>query len=209
MYVEYLGIPGCGKTFWKDRHIEQIRAEGIPYLDVSRQKVMPFWLKVFYKIAEMFLLQLPKYKRQIRECEEVCKGCLKKPKYLPFSLAHCIKDIVMASLLHDIFEGKKIYVNDEGQLQRVVSLVVQYGVPLERLLPWYLKYRGEATTIYVKTDVETAFVNIRKRNRHVCPMDELKDDALIAYETEFFECCELLAKEIKFNFDLKKICPKL
>ena len=205
MYVEYLGIPGCGKTFWKDKYLEHLRTEDKAFLDVSRQKVMPLWLKVFYKLAETFLLQLSRYKRETREYEEVCKGCRKEPKYLPFSLAYCIKDIVLASLLHDIFGGKKIYVNDEGQLQRVVSLVVQYGVSLDRLLPLYMKYRGDVRTIYVTTDVDTAIANIRKRNRHVCPMDELTDSELRAYEQECYECCEQMAKEINSNFEEKKI----
>lgn len=205
MYVEYLGIPGCGKTFWKDKYLEQLRADGGALLDVSRQKVMPLWLKVFYKLAETFLLQLPRYKKETHEYEEACKGCRKEPKYLPFSLAYCIKDVVLASLLHDIFSGKKIYVNDEGQLQRVVFLVVQYGVSLDKLLPIYKKYRGDVKTIYVKTEVETAIANIRKRNRHVCPMDELSDNELRAYEQECYECCEQMAKEINSNFEVKKI----
>lgn len=205
MYVEYLGIPGCGKTFWKNKYLEQLRVDGKEFLDVSRQKVMPLWLKVFYKLAETFLLQLPRYKKQTREYEDACKGRRKEPKYLPFSLAYCIKDIVMASLLHDIFGGKKIYVNDEGQLQRVVFLVVQYGVPLDALLPIYMKYRGDVKTIYVKTEVDTAIANIRKRNRHVCPMDELTDNELRAYEQECNECCEKIAKEIRGNFEVKKI----
>lgn len=206
MYIEYLGIPGCGKTFWKDKYLEQLRADGGALLDVSRQKVMPLWLKVFYKLAESFLLQLPRYKNETREYEEVCKGYRKEPKYLPFSLAYCIKDIVLASFLHDIFGGKNIYVNDEGQLQRVVFLVVQYGVPLDALLPIYMKYRGDVKTIYVKTEVETAIANIRRRNRHVCPMDELTDNELKVYEQECYDCCVQLEKEISGNFEVKKIC---
>lgn len=206
MYIEYLGIPGCGKTFWKDDYLLNLSQSGQSFLDISRQKVMPFWLKVFYKLAETFLLQLPRYKKETREYEEVCMGCRTEPKYLPFSLAYCIKDIVLASLLHDIFGGKKIYVNDEGQLQRVVFLVVQYGVPLSRLLPLYKKYSGDVKTIYVKTEVDTAIDNIRKRNRHVCPMDELTDNELRAYEQECYECCEKIAKEISGNFEVKKIC---
>jgi len=204
MYIEYLGIPGCGKTYWKNKYLEQLKMEGKPYLDVSRQKVMLLWLKVFYKFAERFLLKMPRYKKEILEYKDACIGCSHEPKYLPFSLDYCIKDIVLASLLHDIFAGKKHYVNDEGQLQRVVFLVVQYGVLLENLLPIYLKHRGDVKTIYMKTEVDKAFANIRKRNRHVCPMDELSNAELKAYETEFLECCEKIANKIKCNFDVKK-----
>lgn len=205
MYVEYLGIPGCGKTFWKDKYLEQLRAEGKPFLDVSRQKVMPLCLKVFYKFAETILLQFPKYKRLTQEYKSICNGCSREPKFVPFSLAYCIKDVVLATLLHDIFDGKKIYVNDEGQLQRLVFLSVQFGVAIDKLMPLNMKYRGDVKTIYVKTEVDTAFANIKKRNRHVCPMDELTDETLRAYESEYYKCCERLAEEINFNFEIKEI----
>ena len=203
MYIEYLGIPGCGKTFWKDKYIEELRKESISFLDVSRQKVMPLWLKVFYKLAEMLYLQLPKYKRMMQEYLEVCTNCTISPKYLPFSLTYCIKDIVLASLLHDVFRGKRIFINDEGQLQRVVFLTVQYDVPLENLLQLYMKYRGNVKTIYVQTPVEISLNNIRKRNRHVCPMDELSENELLEYETAFSEGCENVAKVMNNNFVVK------
>lgn len=205
MYVEYLGIPGCGKTFWKDKYLAQLKADGKPFLDVSRQKVMPLWLKVFYKFAETILLQCPKYKRLTQEYKSLCKGYPQEPKFIPFSLAYCIKDIVLATLLHDIFDGKKIYVNDEGQLQRLVFLSVQFGVAIDKLRPLYMKNRRAEKTIYVKTEIDTAFANIRKRNRHVCPMDELTDETLRAYETEFYNCCECLAENINDNFEIKEI----
>ena len=205
MYVEYLGIPGCGKTFWKEIFLEDLRREGVSYLDVSRQKVMPLWLKVFYKLAEIVLLQLPKYKKLTREYRNAIKNCSIVPRYLPFSLTYCIKDIVLASLLHDFFRGKRIYINDEGQLQRIVFLSIQYDVPFKDLFPLYMKYRGDVKTIYVQTPIETAMANIRKRNRHVCPMDELAEEELIKYGKAFFESCEKIAQEINDNFVVKKI----
>lgn len=205
MYIEYLGIPGCGKTFLKDKYLLNLSQSGQSFLDISRQKVMPLWLKVFYKFAETILLQLPKYKRLTQEYKTLCSGCLQEPKFVPFSLAYCIKDIVLATLLHDIFNGKKIYVNDEGQLQRLVFLSVQFGIDIDKLMPLYMKYRGNVKTIYVKTEVDKAFANIKRRNRHVCPMDELTDVLFKAYETEFYNCCEKIAMKINDRFEKKEI----
>lgn len=205
MHIEYLGIPGSGKTFWKNKYLEQLQTDGKKFLDLSRHKDMPFWLKVFYKIAETILMQLPKYKRQTKNYEQVCKGCKSEPKYLSYSLAYCIKDIVLASLLHDIFNGKKIYINDEGQLHRLVFLSVQFGVSIDLLMPIYMQYCGNVKSIYVKTEVETAFANIRKRNRHVCPMDELSDKTLREYESAYYESCERLTDFLTDNFVKKEI----
>lgn len=199
MYIEYLGIPGCGKTYHVTKYKEQLVNEGKAFLDISRQKLMPLWLKIFYKIAELFLLLLPKYKKQTQEYEEVCKGCLAVPKYLPFSLAYCIKDIVLASLLHDVFhKRKKIILNDEGQLQRIVFLVVQYDVSLNRVLSVYSKFKSDVKTLFIDTDIEVAFENIKRRNRHVCPMDEMADEELKQYLYDFYKNC------IEVNAMIKK-----
>lgn len=198
MYIEYLGIPGSGKTYHAAKYKKLLKEEGKNFLDVSRQKDMSLWLKVFYKLAENVLLLFPKYRKQAKEYENICRDCLDKPNYLPFTLSYCIKDIVLASLLHDVFDSKnRIFLNDEGQLQRIVFLVVQYDVPLDEILSVYNKYKGNVKTLYVKTDVVTALANIKNRNRHVCPMDEMDDKTLMLYITSFYHACESCYNTIK------------
>lgn len=215
MFFEYLGIPGGGKTFFANQYKERLTKDKMPFLDVSRKRTMPLWLKIFYKLAEFFLLKLPKYRHQIKEYEQLCKQSAKKPKYLPFSLDYCIKDIVLASLLHDVFNSKdKIFINDEGQLQRIVFLIVQYDIPFDKVWAIY-KNRKNVNTCYIDQDVETAFRNIRNRNRHVCPMDEMDDEKLKAYLQDCLDVCNMikemmmLNKESKHNFVVNVLSPIL
>lgn len=200
MHIEFLGIPGSGKTYQATQYKKKLIKDGILFLDVSRHKAMPFWLKVFYKITETFFLYLPKYKKQVKEYGNICDRCLSQPKYLPFSLAYCVKDIVLASVLHDVFRGKRrVIINDEGALQRIVFLCVQYDAPLDDLLTIYNKYRLGVKTLYVDTDVDTAYKNIRRRNRHVCPMDEMSIDNLKAYLQECLYVCERINEALSIS----------
>lgn len=193
MFEEYLGIPGCGKTFYANLYKEQLKSENKQFKDISRQKSMSLLLKVFYKFADYAIYVIPKYRKQVFLYREACLECRNKPKYIPFSLEYCIKDIVLASLLHDIFgNSKSIVLNDEGQLQRIVFLTVQYNVPLDKLLIIWKKYKSDIRTKYIQTSPTKAFLNIKKRNRHVCPMDELNNKLLQEYLEEFYKGCEYI-----------------
>ena len=195
MMIEYLGIPGSGKTTIMRQQIEEYKRQDVKYQDLSRYKGMPMWLKVFYKLADYAVYMLPKYKKQMTALREVCKGCPSEPKYLPFSLDYCIKDIVQATLLQDAFGGgKRLVLNDEGQMLRVVFLCVQYGVDVNAIMKC-LNVPSLVKTEYVKVDAETAYQRIKARNRHVCPMDELSDERLMEYLKDTENVCELVMRK--------------
>lgn len=190
MIVEYFGIPGCGKTYQAVLYKQQLNSKGKRYIDISRYSGMPLWLKVFYKLADYTILILPKYRKQIAKYREVCKGALKEPAFVPLSLNNCINDIVLYSLIYDVF-GRlgRIVVNDEGQLHRVIFLNVQFGVALDNLIPIYHSFRHREFCRYVKTTSEIAIQNIKRRNRRACIMDELKDETLRDYIKSFEGGC--------------------
>lgn len=191
MFEEYLGIPGGGKTYSATKYKKQLRRDGKSFKDISRQKGMSLWLRIFYRVADKIIYVLPKYRKQIKQYRIICKGCGQTPKYLPFSLEYCIKDIVLFSFLHDCFaDSKDIILNDEGQLQRFVFLSVQYDVSLDDLLVLWSESAGNVKTKYVRNSPEVAFKNIKRRNRHVCPMDELDDEQLAEYLEAYYLGCE-------------------
>lgn len=191
MIVEYFGIPGSGKTFQASLFKEKLWQEGIKYIDISRYSGMPLWLKVFYKLADYTILVLPKYRKQIAEYKAACKDCPKDPAFVPFTLDYCIKDIVLYSFINDIFRRSvKTTVNDEGQLHRVIFLIVQFNCPFEQVFGIYRSHMHNETIRYVQTSSEQAFQNIKNRNRKVCPMDEINDELLMEYIKTFEGVCE-------------------
>ena len=193
MIVEYYGIPGSGKTYLANLYKEQLKQEGKKFIDISRHSGMPLWLKTFYKFADYIILILPKYRWQISAYIEVCKDSIKEPDFLPLSKQYCIRDIVIYSLVYDVFSHlNRITLNDEGQLHRVLFLSVQFRVPLEYLMPVYQTFRHEGSCRYVKTTSGKAIQNIKHRNRKVCEMDEMKEEVLRDYIKAFEGvCCKM------------------
>lgn len=191
MIVEYFGVPGSGKTYHTNLYKEQLKYGGKKYIDISRYSAMPLWLKLLYKLADYTILILPKYRKEITEYKEVCKSCRRESTFVPFSLDYCIKDIVLYSLVYDVFRHfGRIVVNDEGQLHRVIFLVVQFNCSLEEALGIYKSHKHNETVRYIKTPSELAFRNIKKRNRKICPMDEMDDNFLMDYIKTFEKVCE-------------------
>ena len=198
MIIEYIGIPGCGKTYQANLYKQKIKTEGKKYLDISRHKGSPLWLKAFYKIANYGICLMPKYKSQIRQYYLACNECSDKPRYFPLPLKICIRDIVLSSLLHFLFaKTQRVILNDEGQLLKIAVLIVQYDVDIQKIMQVYNTEKHFEDIRYIQISVEEAFVNIRKRNRHVCEMDEMKDDELMAYLNKFDQVCRNCLKYIK------------
>lgn len=191
MIVEYFGIPGSGKTYQVKLYKQFLKLEGKQFLDISRFCGMPLWLKVFYKIADSVILVLPKYRKQFSEYKKLCKDCREESRFVPLSLNACIKDIVLYSMINDMFQhSNKIIINDEGQLHRVIFLIVQFNCSFEHAFGIYQSHKNKGIVRYIKTSSEQAFQNIKKRNRKVCPMDEMNDNLLKDYINAFKKVCE-------------------
>lgn len=199
MVVEFFGIPGSGKTFQANLFKKKLRHNRIKYIDFSRHSGMPLWMKIFYKMTDYAILVLPKYRKQIAEYKEVCKDCPKAPAFISFSLDYCIKDIVLYSFVNDMFrQSETIIVNDEGQLHRVIFLIVQFNCPFDQVFDLYLSHKHNETIRYVQTSSEQAFQNIKNRNRKVCPMDEMDDNLLKEYINTFARVCEeVICRDLK------------
>lgn len=202
MIVEYLGIPGSGKTYNKQLYIELLSKERRKWLDISRWKGMPLGLKLFYKFFDYFIFLIPKYRKLFKQYKEACFIKSNNSKYFPLSFETCLRDIVQASFLHDYFgEWNCIVLNDEGQLQRIVTMAVQFEVNLEDLMSVYLAEKHLEETRFVKISINDAFCNIKARNRHDCEMDEMNDEMLKNYLNDFDNACKMCMKMIKTNED--------
>lgn len=190
MIIEFFGIPGCGKTYQANLYKQHLKLEGKRYLDISRSRGLPLWLKLCYKLADFAILILPKYRKQIAEYREVCYDCPSEPAFVPISLDYCIKDIVLYSLVYDVFgSSRRIILNDEGQLHKIIVLIVQYCCPIDEVMKIYLSHKRKIEIKHIKTSLDKAFNNIKQRNRNVCPMDKMDDNKMKEYMRKFETVC--------------------
>lgn len=191
MLVEFFGVPGSGKTYYAHLYKESLKQNKKRYIDISRYNGMPFWLKVFYKLADYVIKILPRYRKQVAEYKEVCRECPREALFIPFSLDYCIKDIVLYSFANTFFRhSRRIIINDEGQLHRLIFLIVQFNCSIDLALEIYLSHKHDGTIRYVQTSSKQAFQNIKNRNRKVCPMDEMDDILLKNYINTFEKVCK-------------------
>lgn len=191
MIVEYFGIPGCGKTYQANLYKKELERKGIAYIDLSRWKGTPLWLKIFFKVTDKLFVIWPKYRNMRCRLRNLCKDVYsKKKKYLPFSVNYCIDRIISSVFLEDVFGNcNKIAINDEGLMQWVIFLNVQYGVEISDILLYIEPFNCQASMTFIDTHISNALDNIRKRNRHICPMDEMEDMALKGYLEDFYSAC--------------------
>ena len=200
MIVEYLGIPGSGKTYNKQLYIELLSKERRKWLDISRWNGMPLGLKLFYKFIDYFIFLIPKYRKLFKLYKEACFIKSNSSKYFPLSFETCLRDIVQASFLHDYFgKWNRIVLNDEGQLQRIVTMAVQFEVNIEDLMSVYLAEKHLEETRFVEISINDAFCNIKTRNRHVCEMDEMNDGIMNNFLNDFDVACKTCMNLIETN----------
>lgn len=193
MIVEYFGIPGGGKTFQANLYKKELKSKGLAFWDISRHKGTPLYMKVLYKIADVMIYVLPKYRRQIYLYREICRDCKKDVSRLDGR----IHNIVLFLLVYDMIGSiNRIIINDEGQLHWILSLCANNGCPVDRILSVYLSDRHSVVCRCVDVTVDTAFHNIRQRNRHVCYIDEMRDEALIEYLSSFYKTNKEIIKQI-------------
>src|SRR5574344_1971974 len=170
MLVEFFGIPGSGKTYQASLYKARLQKQGAAYFDLSRKKETSIFLKIFYKILDKTLRYWPSYKRMYLSLQDIYKkGGLENPKYLPFSVDYCVNRILQSLFLWKVCgKSAKIFFNDEGLFQWIAFFVVQYAVPLEKIIEALKLSNHNVQVQFVDVFEEKAFLNIKKRDRHVC-----------------------------------------
>ena len=200
MVIEFLGLPGSGKTYFANKFKYSMRMQGKKYIDISRHSQSPLYIKFIYKVLDNLVYVLPNYRTLISNLRKLSENIIRSPKFLPFSFEYCIRDVVMSVLCQSLLEKNKcIFINDEGVLHKMVFLSVQFDIPINKILS-ACGYSNRIRTIYIKTTCEKALSNIKKRNRHVCSMDELDDKILFDYLGKYFDSCELVSNLIKMEY---------
>lgn len=192
MVIEFLGIPGSGKTYYANELKKSLKSKGSVLGDFSRCHSSPFIIKLINIVLDKLQLIIPKYRKIRKKIRKLCRD--KKnttPKYLPFSQAYCINRILAALFLRELFDKTEIQIiNDEGLLQWVCFLCVQYDISLDAILDILPPFNRNTLIYYVDTSINQAIENIKMRNRHDCEMDFMDERMLKNYIEEFFAICK-------------------
>ena len=72
MLIDYVGLPGCGKTYQTNLAKDYCKSKSISFIDFSHGKNAPFLIKVILLTIEKGLLYTTRYKRNLLEIKKKC-----------------------------------------------------------------------------------------------------------------------------------------
>lgn len=190
MIIEYFGLPGSGKTYFK---LNEINKENKRLLDVNKE-YYSFHGKLKRKILSFCKFILPSYKHIY--CSLVSSlgaDLCKKNKSQINNLTYTIS-------IYKKKSKKYICYADEGILQSLTFLLEE----ISEDVVLSIIQKNDLTDIkfiYVATEVCQCLANIKKRDRHVCAIDELdsnKLEELLKQKKEIFDYLSVLMRKNGF-----------
>lgn len=191
MIIDFLGTPGCGKTYLVNSLVERTKHRQIKCVNItenSRSKL--FWkikFKVYGFISLIYFHKLYKHLSLILKNYQHIK-----PKYSESNVRAYLRSLILRLYLYRLYNKKKdLYVQDEGVLQLIATICVNFNVD-ENSLREMISLFVFPQTIFLNRQICICKDNIKKRNRHVCAIDELKDTELDEFLSLFKEKCEFL-----------------
>ncbi|MBQ3543813.1 MAG: hypothetical protein IJA34_02310 [Lachnospiraceae bacterium] len=222
MVIEFYGMPGSGKTTFANDFAKKKYGD-VSLINITDKSRTSFWYKVYFKILRTLVKKNKEYLKYRDELIDIVR------EYRSISAKYnennvFIDDYVM-EMAYDIwtykklYEKKKIYIFDEGIVQQIINMCVNYDVDIKTVekLVDYIK-KGKEYRCYYTNSIESTINSIEQRNRHVCFIDELKGKELEDYLNKYNQSCSTLlglTDSIKINreddFDYKSdvICKAI
>lgn len=188
MIIDFIGMPGCGKSFCAKQLENHLLNHGIRVHNMSRDKESTLIYKLIFRVSEKIVKVLPSYKKKanIIKCQ-VADYVKDQPLYFKNDFCQILHNVLTHLFVHNVFQkGTAVFINDEGILHKLLYLHVHYNIPIACIIDMYNSLGCNPVNIVINNDVDLSYRYIKSRNRHDCAMDELKDNVLLEYLDSFY-----------------------
>lgn len=197
MIVEFMGLPGAGKSSLGRELEQELSRRGLRCLSVVERSRATLGGKLLSRLAHVLVQTFPQYRRQRKELLRLASGALERPpRYNEdgVRLSDYLEQAVFLRVLYSRLEkSRTVYLFDEGIAQQLVTMTVNFGLD-ENTLRSLLRVLGELPdVVYITCKPEAAKEAIRARDRHACYIDELQGEELDGFLTAYQRTCEQLA----------------
>lgn len=182
------GMPASGKTTYAEKLINKSGKQK-KYIDFIKKDQNTFFGKVLHTIFYLFLTDNNIFYLNLKkELKEYVYD--RKVKY---SKEHTVewfaKRITYLYFIYD--QAKKLKINlivTEGVSQQLITFAVEYGIEDESFVKLYksiLKDRRNFQIYTFNATIEETTESFVRRDRHVTPIDELREDDLSIFLNEY------------------------
>ena len=197
MIIEMIGSPGSGKTYLSNKIVKSLNNQNkfaINVIDAQRSKLsIKVLLYVYKKIIKLSFT----YKKELKKMREIFKDYENKDSnFIKVNLNDYIERITFFNILYNkLNSSSKIYIFDEGILQTLSTMSVYFDIE-ESLCKENLKYilPQNINVVYIQASSEVVIESIKKRNRHVCAMDELDGETLENFLVKYINYCKYITQ---------------
>ena len=195
IYIEFFGLPGCGKSTISHLVAERLRAKGYKVYEptyYSDHNLKPVCRKLRKLLATMYysISHHKEYLSLIRLAKE--NG------YTGFK--DSFKQIVNIVPKVKFYQKNEsaIYIWDEGICQSAISLAMNSSVDAREVEKELITIAGQRkiVKVYLKTDIETALKRMAGRSSNDSRVEQ-ESDANMKYEImkRFEDCCERIGHD--------------
>lgn len=212
-YIEFLGLPGSGKSYYSHKVADVLRAEGYKITEPSWEldHTTGKYIRAIKKMmmARSFILR---HHREAAGIKEVINRC-----GLPKSEEKRYRRNILYKAYLLTKKSKEVLFFDEGIAQMAVSLSVNAGKTAGQIYEEIMSALNlEQNNLLVRIDcnVETALLNMGKRSSHDSHVEQFSGlDAKKEYLAKYKAECESIDNNnlvtIPFCFDSDKIVAEI
>lgn len=189
-YVEFLGLPGSGKSYLSHKVAEDLRTEGYVIAEPSWMLDHKYgkWSRALRKVWIGCLFRINQHKQAVRLIKTV----------KAYGLQQNDEKRIVRNLLYKAClltrQNKHILFFDEGIAQMAVSMAVGCGKPAQQIydeLLGILSLKQSCLVVRIDCDIETALINMDQRKSCDSKAERIEGiEAKKEYLCEYKKACE-------------------
>lgn len=201
--IELFGVPGSGKTYLANELVQKLAAQGVDAINVTERSRSSVVGKATNRVEQNRLAHSERY-RTVREAllRELATYRGVVARYNDVGIDYYIDMLARYAARWGAptptreKRASRVFILDEGLPQMLATIIVNFGIDEAHLVSVLAMLPMPGRTAWVHVPLDTAKERIRRRDRHVCYIDELQGPDLDAFLESYEAACAQVARLI-------------
>lgn len=203
MIIEFMGLPGVGKSYLGKQLENELSYRGIKCISVVERSRTSLRWKLLSKCLHIIIPTTAYYRELREELIEIASASANNSSRAVYNdnsvdIVDYIEQIVFLNYVYTKLQSSRtVYIFDEGIAQQFANIIVNFGSSIETVQYMLLLLGENPKTVYLTYPFEKIKQSITARNRHVCYIDELRDKELDQFLSSYQKACDSIACVVK------------